>query len=502
MTSDDKKTKAKRCATLAVANIETLDLTASPRTFTVFFQYALGEPAGLVNELRDAFDHPERITDAYCHTLYDTHFGGWNDAANLTKAVSGLLETLGQAVSQQDRNTTERTGELQRLQTTLGEDPGPEQLSSALLQLNDQVSQAIAENNALKEGLNQANEQIQELDQRVETVTKSSMTDALTKIGNRAAFDKRARDAVAMKARANIASTLILLDIDHFKSVNDTYGHPIGDEVLKAIASGIANACRETDFVARYGGEEFAAILPGTTLIEGRRLAERLREVVATLDLGERVNAAGLDRITASFGVAEVDSDFDPIQWTELTDKALYRAKANGRNRVVTASELTEIKTLEEMTVLIVEDDPTSAKLLDHMIRKMGVKDVLIANNGLEGLDTLANNAVDCVICDGVMPEVDGLEFTIRVRTGAAQSTANMPIMLLTARQEESWANAARDAGANEFLNKPVSLERLDGAMRSMLFEPSKFIKSRGYVGPDRRTFQDPNYAGPERRSL
>lgn len=236
-------------------------------------------------------------------------------------------------------------------------------------------------------------------------------------------------------------------------------------------------------------------------MIEGRRLAERLREVVSTLDLGERANTAGLDRVTASFGVAEVDGDFDPIQWTELTDKALYRAKANGRNRVVTASELTEIKTLEEMTILIVEDDPTSATLLGHMIRKMGVKDVLVAGNGLEGLDTLANNAVDCVICDGVMPKVDGLEFTIRVRTGAAQSAANMPIMLLTARQEESWANAARDAGANEFLNKPVSLERLDGAMRSMLFEPRKFIKSRGYVGPDRRTFQDPNYAGPERRS-
>ena len=101
---------------------------------------------------------------------------------------------------------------------------------------------------------------------------------------------------------------------------------------------------------------------------------------------------------------------------------------------------------MSEIVVLVVEDDKTSAMLIEQMLRKIGVKDVLTAENGLEGLEVLGQKTVDCVVCDGVMPKLDGLEFTIRVRTGTAQSAPNVPIMLLTARQEDAWATAAQDA--------------------------------------------------------
>lgn len=500
MTMKFDKAKAKKLATQAIENINTMDFTVTPELFTVFFAYAAGDPKGLKDELADAFFQPGGFSEGFCYQLYEKYFTGADDAMMLVDTLGSILETLGNAVNQQDASALARTGALQRIQSTLGENPGAEQLRRALFQLNDQFAKALEENATLKDNLASANNQITELNERVDVVTRSSLTDPLTGLGNRAAFDRRIREAKQLMERSSIPTTLVLLDIDHFKSVNDTYGHGIGDEVLKALARTIEEHVRESDYAARYGGEEFAAVLLGTQLIEGRRMAERLRESIAIMDLGEKVRNAGLKAVTASFGVAEIEADTPGQAWIELTDKALYRAKANGRNRVVSASELTETKNIEDISVMVVEDDRISAQLTEAMLRKIGVKDVSFATNGSEALDLLAQRSVDCVVCDGVMPNIDGLEFTIRVRTGFAQSAANMPIMLLTARQEETWANAARDAGANEFVNKPVSLERLEGALRAMLFEPRKFIKTRGYVGPDRRTFDDPNYAGPERR--
>ncbi|MCR9175354.1 MAG: diguanylate cyclase [Alphaproteobacteria bacterium] len=500
MPSPFDKTKARKFATQAVENINAMEFTATPELFTVFFSFASGAPKGLKDELDDAFFKPGGFSEDFCYQLYEKYFTGADDAAMLVQALGSILETMGTVVNQQDASAAARTGALRRIQSTLGQNPNAEQLRRAILQLNEQFSKALEENAALKDSLASANSQITELNDPVEVATRSSLTDPLTGLGNRAAFDRRIREARQLMERSSIPTTLVLLDIDHFKSVNDTYGHAIGDEVLKVLAQTLETHARDSDYVARYGGEEFAAVLLGTQLIEGRRMAERLREAIAVMDLGEKARAAGLKSVTASFGVAEIAGTGTGQSWIELTDKALYRAKANGRNRVVSNSELTETKNIEEISVMVVEDDRISAQLTEAMLRKIGVKDVCVAANGSDALDLLAQRSVDCVVCDGVMPTIDGLEFTIRVRTGFAQSATNMPIMLLTARQEETWANAARDAGANEFVNKPVSLERLEGALRAMLFEPRKFIKSRGYVGPDRRTFEDPNYSGPERR--
>ena len=494
------KAKAREFAAQAIENINAMDFTATPELFALFFAYASGSPRGLKDELADAFFQPGGISEGFCYKLYEKYFSGPDDAVMLVDTVSSILKSLETAINRQDASALAQAGALRRIQSTLGKNPGAEQLRSAPFQLNEQFTKALEENAALKNNLASANSQISDLNERVDAATRSSLTDPLTGLGNRAAFDRRIREARQLMERSSIPTTLVLLDIDHFKLVNDTYGHAIGDEVLKVLAQTIEKHIRESDFAARYGGEEFATVLLGTQLIEGRRMAERLREAIAVMDLGEKARAAGLKTVTASFGVAEISADTNGQTWIELTDKALYRAKANGRNRVVSTSELTETKSIEEISVMVVEDDKISAQLTEAMLRKIGVKDVSVATNGSEALDLLGERSVDCVVCDGVMPTIDGLEFTIRVRTGLAQSATNMPIMLLTARQEETWANAARDAGANEFVNKPVSLERLEGALRAMLFEPRKFIKSRGYVGPDRRTFEDPNYSGPERR--
>jgi len=155
-------------------------------------------------------------------------------------------------------------------------------------------------------------------------------TDPLTGMANRRRFDEALRSEAERCLRAGNPLTLMLLDIDHFKSVNDTYGHPVGDAVLKAVAAQCRAAVRDIDLVARVGGEEFAVLLIDVGLHEGRLVADRMRKVIEAT----QVDLPGLAPLacTVSLGVAEFAGDSQDLM--ARADAALYRAKAEGRNRV------------------------------------------------------------------------------------------------------------------------------------------------------------------------
>lgn len=157
--------------------------------------------------------------------------------------------------------------------------------------------------------------------------------DGLTGLKNRRTFQERLADEVHRAQRYQIALSLLILDVDHFKQFNDTFGHPAGDEVLKSVAKLLRLAVRDTDFVARYGGEEFVVLMPYTDKDAAMKLAERLRGAIATAPWPKRA-------VTASFGVASLAGDC--ATETELlsqADKALYHSKRAGRNRVSHAQE-------------------------------------------------------------------------------------------------------------------------------------------------------------------
>lgn len=166
----------------------------------------------------------------------------------------------------------------------------------------------------------------------VEDARAAARIDPLTELSNRREFDERFRAAIGITSRAeNGVMALVLVDIDHFKRVNDTYGHDAGDRVLQAVSRVLARDRRESDTAARVGGEELALILPLVAEAGVRELAERLRERIEQL----RVNTnAGEVRVTASFGVAFHRARGDAAKLFERADAALYAAKHGGRNRV------------------------------------------------------------------------------------------------------------------------------------------------------------------------
>jgi diguanylate cyclase (GGDEF)-like protein len=165
-----------------------------------------------------------------------------------------------------------------------------------------------------------------------------ALTDPLTGLANRRHFDAQLARMLVQAGLDGREASLVLVDLDHFKQVNDRHSHSTGDGVLRLVAAEIARQSRVSDLPARIGGEEFAILLPDTALPEASTVAERIRVAVAQLDLGAL--AAGL-RVTVSAGVAGSAADPAPDAVLAAADAALYEAKRSGRNRVSAAGSAT-----------------------------------------------------------------------------------------------------------------------------------------------------------------
>ncbi|WP_115720301.1 GGDEF domain-containing protein [Gallaecimonas mangrovi] len=162
-----------------------------------------------------------------------------------------------------------------------------------------------------------------------------SRTDPLTGLLNRRSWELALAEEFARCRRSNYTSTLMMFDIDHFKQVNDTYGHPVGDKVLQHTAELLNGSLRTTDKAGRYGGEEFALLLVDTDAAQASQLADRLTNALAEQPavIGDKAI-----RITISAGIAELTDDMqDAQQWIKAADDALYRAKSAGRNTICLA---------------------------------------------------------------------------------------------------------------------------------------------------------------------
>lgn len=162
---------------------------------------------------------------------------------------------------------------------------------------------------------------------------KAATTDALTQVFNRAALDLHLHDVTDQALLSSAPACLVMVDLDHFKAINDTFGHTVGDEVLRQVADTIVRSfLRREDFVARYGGEEFCVVCEHATFEATRDRAERLRKSVMDLKIGGRAIS-----LSVSFGIAPLERGEKPNAWIARADAALYRAKQKGRNCISVA---------------------------------------------------------------------------------------------------------------------------------------------------------------------
>jgi diguanylate cyclase (GGDEF)-like protein len=176
-------------------------------------------------------------------------------------------------------------------------------------------------------------EAFEELERQKAILYQSSIMDHLTQVYNRSYIMKIFDNAFAQTKRYQQDFSCIILDIDNFKAINDTYGHPVGDEVIKETAQNIASQLRDADSVGRYGGEEFLIILPNTSVAEAKQVAEKIRITVENATVGKQKLS-----VTVSLGLSDtlIASPTTQEEMLHNVDVALYQAKEKGKNRTVT----------------------------------------------------------------------------------------------------------------------------------------------------------------------
>ena len=239
---------------------------------------------------------------------------------------------------------------------------GTEGLAGVLVTLDDMTSaERKSEELAttLRE-LKRSQEAIEAKNRELETL---ATTDALSGLLNRRAVMERCETELERARRERRPLACIMCDIDHFKRINDTYGHAVGDSVIRAVANTLESCCRDVDLVGRYGGEEFVVLLPGLDADAAAELAERARIAVLALAAGAELP---LERLSSSFGVSDLAGDArDGAALVDQADQALYAAKEGGRNRVVRHDRASIALPSEGAVVSPSEDDLTRAKLLE-----------------------------------------------------------------------------------------------------------------------------------------
>jgi diguanylate cyclase len=323
-----------------VALLRKETLTATPEIYELWFVYFSELNPDVVRELKILSSKPGQITVDSCLAVYAKYLSQDKTEAAMKRAGEQIQETIrdvNQAVSDVQARTEGYSKNLQKSVDMVQNINDPAQIKSVLGTLVNDTKTMLASSTKLHDELDKSARVIQDLQHDLEIVRREAMTDGLTGLSNRKAFDQEIHRMIVETRQSGITFTLLMVDIDHFKSFNDNFGHQVGDQVLRLVGRTLVEGIKGRDFAARYGGEEFAIILPESNVMAGMAVGNALRKAIAMKDVINRNTGDKLGRITMSVGVAEFVAGESPEDMIERADGALYTAKHNGRNQVAAA---------------------------------------------------------------------------------------------------------------------------------------------------------------------
>ncbi len=316
---------------------------ATPQNFTIWYAYVSGRHPDLVTMLNQLLGS-ETVFPVERHgEIYDRFFSTQQEEEALHDAseqidlqLDGLMDMLHEA-----------SGEAQEFQESiqdglqdLTQSKGLDGITQIMQKVVSQAKKMQASNNDLQKRLETSSGEIKSLKKHLDDVQKEALTDGLTGIANRKNFDLALRRLTTEAAASGTTFCLLMTDIDHFKAFNDNYGHQIGDQVIKLVANVLDKTAEGKQVAARYGGEEFALLLPETKLEAAFKIAETIRETVATKRIRNRNTGEEMGNITLSIGLSLYRPNEPVTDLIQRADASLYFAKGNGRNRTATEREL------------------------------------------------------------------------------------------------------------------------------------------------------------------
>jgi diguanylate cyclase len=325
-------------AETALNQIKALKLSAHPRNFEVWYAYATGHNPGLNQAINDFVAREAPFTDEELNRLYDEHLSPVRFTERIDAVGGKIMGEIEQVMSMIDvaiGSASDYSESLAGATQHIASDADRDQLRLIVETLVRSTQEVEVTNATLQKRLVDSRDEIRELQENLEVVRTESLTDPLTTLSNRKYLEDAIVHLIGEAQAKGAPLSVILTDIDHFKTFNDTYGHLTGDQVLRLVAVTLKQNLKGRDVAARYGGEEFAVLLPRTVLSDGVTVAEHIRRAVMSKELIRRSTGETLGRVTISIGVAAWRKGDTMASLLERADSCLYAAKHAGRNRVV-----------------------------------------------------------------------------------------------------------------------------------------------------------------------
>lgn len=310
-------------------------MAPNPLNYALWYCHAGDTHPQLNDELNDIVGAYGTCSQDKAESLYRRHILTENpELCSIDDGLIRLTRELRGSVEEAEGENRSFLCELNTIAEELTDEMGNVELEGLVNRLILSTDSTIRSNQKLKSQIGQAEKEIQNLKAIAERYKSESQTDALTELYNRRYFQQKAGDLAA----GNAGFSLILLDIDNFKGINDTYGHPFGDKVIKAMANTIRKVLPEGAYAFRMGGEEFGILIPGGSVFAAKSIAEKCRKAVESLVITNRQTKEAIGTFSASFGVTSRQASETLSDVLSRADRFLYIAKSSGKNCVKVAS--------------------------------------------------------------------------------------------------------------------------------------------------------------------
>ncbi len=326
----------------AIEAMEANKVWPTALNFELWVHYLGAQDGDLAHEIKHMIEAGEPFTDSIGEVLAAKHLPKVKLNGEILEAGDALTKELASVTRAIE--VAQKSSEAYGQQLADASESLDTEDTSAIRTMVDTLADATrrvqAENQTLESQLADTTAEVGRLRANLESLRREAMTDGLTNLANRKAFDEALAAACAQADAKGHPLTLAVLDIDHFKKFNDTWGHQTGDQVIRYVASVIARNGPTPRTAARYGGEEFALIFPGEPTGAAMQVLESIRVEFSSRVLKRRSTDENLGAVTLSAGVAQRKPKEDPVSLIERADGALYASKNNGRNRTTSADEV------------------------------------------------------------------------------------------------------------------------------------------------------------------
>jgi diguanylate cyclase len=338
----DEQERTLAFAEVALGQIKSLRHTAVPRNYEIWYVYATGYNAPLNKIINETLARNGRLSESDLEQIYETYLSHIKTSDRIDKVgarvigeIDDVMSLITEALGMSESYDAKLDGASEKLRDAKSR----EQIKTIVEGLVKSTREMRETNKALENRLSLSKTEINNLQHSLEAIRAESLTDPLTGLGNRKYFDRSIDMAVRSALANDEPLSLLMFDIDHFKSFNDSYGHLTGDQVLRLVGMSLKQTIKGQDITARYGGEEFAVVLPNTALRQALTVADHIRRAVMSKELKKKSTGEILGRVTISVGVSMLKQGDDTDSLIERADSCLYAAKRNGRNRVICESD-------------------------------------------------------------------------------------------------------------------------------------------------------------------